>query len=359
MNRSLISLTSLLLLITSFQAFSFQNVEKLLADPNITWVGEVEVDFFPNARISEPVDVLTEKRYGVKDYNNFEVLKTQNRIGDDWFQRLKNQLSDRLLQLNSKDLNVYEDADLTKKLSYEAYQKIGISEEIDTIITFDPETFEEIVQVVVRQLRIEEVVQFKVKHILAYNAKTNQLTILPIAIAPINSSYKTPNQALFWMPIEEVFQSINLESSSIDWAKRLTKDVPSESVKTIKGTGTVMDVFDQMLAYYNANPSTSEIYYHIHHDDKLTPFSPTIIKELGSSTDTIVTFHPETFEEIIEVVKNKISPQFAVKIQLIEDWVWNTKTQKMQIRVLGYAPVIYRIDSRRKYQPLYYVKTKQ
>ena len=358
MNRSLIFLTSLLILMSSFQAFSFQKVDELLADPDITWVGEVYVDFFPNARITEPVDAKTEKRYGVKDYNIFEILKAQNAASDDWHEPIRNQLSERLLELNANNLNVYEDADLTKKLSYKAYQKAVKSEKIDTIITFDPQTFEEIVQVIVRDLRIREVVQFKVKYILAYNSKTNQLTIVPLAIAPILPLTYTPMKALFWMPVQAFFESINLESPSIDWAKRLTKDVPSESVKTIKGTGTVLDIFDQMLAYYKANPSTSELYYSFY-KNKLTPFETSDIELLGSSIDTIITFNPDTFEEIVEVVKSDIAPQFATKIRLIQDWVWDNKTQKMQIRVLGYGPVLKRIDYRPLYWPFYYIKAKK
>jgi hypothetical protein len=361
-NRPLISLTSLFLLITSFQAFSFQNVDKILADPDITWVGEVYVDYLPNIPVIEPFDPKIVARYGMSDYNIFEILKIQSPLNNDWIQATQNTLSNKLLQLNANDLSVYKEASLTKKLSYKEYQKATKYVILDTVITLDPETFEEIVQVVVNFLTPKDIVLFRVKQILTYNSKTNQLNIIPIAIAPIATTTGRKdvirNDILFWVPVKEISKHINLEEPSIDWAKRLIKDVSCQSVKTIKGTDNMVTIFDKMLAYYKANPSTSELYYQNYSKNELTAYPASEIKTISSSLDTIITFNAETFEEMVQVVAHEMAPQFAVKIRLIQDWVWDTKTQKMQIRVLGYAPVIKRIDLKPRYSPFYYVKTK-
>lgn len=273
MNHFVIALTSVLIFITSFQAFSFQNIDKLLADPEITWVGEVYVDYIPNTSITEPVNPKIEKRYGSSDYNTFEVLKAQIKADDDWLKELPTQLSYKLLQLNSAKLNVYKDAALTQKLSPKAYEKAIKHEFIDTIITFDPATFEEIVMVIVDHLKISAVKVFRVKQILTYNEKTNKLTVIPVAIAPIALVYNRENirkDVLFWMPIKEAFNNLNLDALSVDWAKRLTKDISCKSIRTIKGTDDITSVFDKMIAYYKTHSSTSKIYYA--GGDKLTPW---------------------------------------------------------------------------------------
>ncbi len=357
MNRSLIFLTSLLILMSSFQAFSFQKVDELLADPDITWVGEVYVDYIPNANILEPVEEETLNLYGSDDYNSFELLKIQNNVTDDWLKPLPTQLSHRLLQL-SKNAAVYKDASLNEKLSYGAYQKAVRHELLDTIITFDPETFEEVVQIVPFNLELSMVKIFRVKQLLTYNESTNKLNIIPLAIAPIASMMKNKKlrkEVLFWMPIKEAFKSINLKTSSIDWAKRLTKDIPSKAVQTIKGSGNMTSIFDKMVAYYKTHSSTSKVYYG--GGQELNPWNASEIENMGSpSVDTIITFHPETFEEIVQVIKYGIEPNFTVKVRLIQDWVWNSKKQEMQIRVLGFGPVPEKDAYSTTYSPTYYIK---
>jgi hypothetical protein len=360
MNRSFIALTSLLVLLTSFQAFSFQNIDELLADPDITWVGEVYVDYIPNSLITEPADPKIENRYGSADYNSFELLKVQSKADDDWLKELPTQLSYRLLQLNSTNLNVYKDADLTQKLSLKAYEKAKKHQVIDTIITFDPATFEEIVMVVALDLEISAVEIFRVKQFLTYNEKTNKLTVIPLAIAPIASVYNKNGirkDILFWMPIKEAFNSLNLDALSIDWAKRLTKDIPCKSIETIKGTDNMTSIFDKMIAYYKEHSSTSKIYYG--GDQELTAWEAAGIEHMGTSVDTIITFHPETFEEIVQVMRSDIRPQFAVKLRLIQDWVWDNKTQEMKIKVLGFGPIPEKTSFTLSYFPAFYIKARE
>jgi hypothetical protein len=359
MSRLILTLSSLLILLTSFQAFSFQNIDKLLADPDITWAGEVYVDYLPNTSIIEPLDSKIVARYGIDDYNAFEILKIQHSENEDWLNPSKNQLSSRLLQLSPNNLNVYKNASLTKKLSYEEYKDAAKYVVLDTLITLDPETREEIFQRVVNFVTPKDIALFRVKQILTYKAKTNQLNIIPIAMAPIATTLGRKDtirqDILFWVPIKEVSKQINLDKTSIDWAKRLTREFYSKDVKVIKGTGNLASTFDKMIVYYRKNPSTTKLY--VPYNKELKPCSSEYIKNIGISTDTIITFHPETFKEMTRVVKRVMTPEKLTKIRIYQNWAWDNKTQEIQIRLLGFAPIIQRKDSALKYGPFHYIKS--
>jgi hypothetical protein len=364
MNRSLITLTSLLTLITSFQAFSFQNVNELLANPDITWVGEVYVDYLPNVNLTDPENPQIKDRHETMDYNAIDILKVQRHLSDHQLGSIPDLLSQKIFHLNSETLNIYKEADLKEKLSNEAYQKI-IHQEVSKIHMYsDPETYEQIIDVIKSELDASHIEQFRLKQVLSYNVKTNQLNITPIAIAPLQSINKfiaREEVPLFWMPIKEAFKTIDLDNASIDWAKRFDKGLFSDSIKTLKGTQDLSNVFMEMIAGYRANSSATKM-YQIEGDNKqLVALKPEAIKKLGIEEDIVVSFDPETFEEIIQVVDNSPTAKHFQKIRITQDWVWDNKTQVMQIRVVAFSLITYRPDQNGNYfyAPYYYIKARE
>lgn len=364
MNRFLVTLTNLLLLFTSYQAFSFQNIDKLLADPNVTWVGEVYVDYASNANITDPENEAIKKNYGNLDYNTFEVLKIQNKVVEDRLSPVPALLADKFFQFNDKNLNVYEDADLKKKISHQAYQKIIHQEIVDTVITFDPDTYRQIIKIVISEIQPNNIEQFRVKQILSYNAKTNQLTINLLAIAPIQSVHSDSylyRKVLFWVPVQEAFKTINLDDPSISWAKRFTKDIAIEKIKTIKGTKKLSNIFEDLMIGYRAAPSTAKVFHQNNKSKQLVALTLEEVKNVGLVFDTVVSFHPETLEEVIKVVDNSYTSIHFKKIRILQDWAWDESTQSVQLRVVNFSPILKQMDSTDnpqayQYYPLFYVQ---
>jgi hypothetical protein len=364
MNKNIIISISLLMLITSFQAFSFQNVEELLANPDITWVGEVYTDYLPNITITNPENEKIKNRHETIDYNTFEVLKIKNKILADQLNPAPNLLSDKILQLNSSNLEIYKDDALTEKLSYKAYQEIINQEIFETKIFMEPETYREIVEVVKSKLNASNVEQFRLKQILSYNAKTNQLNISPIAIAPlqsINEFVSRQEKVLFWMPIKEAFETINLDNASINWAKRFDKGIFTDSIKTLKGTKNLSDIFIEMIVEYKSNSSTTKMYQIEGNYRQLVVLKPETVAKLGEHKDTVVSISPVTYEEIIQIVEYDFGAKDLKKIRITQDWVWDDKTQAMQIRVLAFSPIAYMPDynGNYRYTPYYYIKARE
>ncbi|MEM1217726.1 MAG: gliding motility protein GldN [Bacteroidota bacterium] len=102
------------------------------------------------------------------------------------------------------DITVYstEDDKFTMPLTPGEVASKGAS--IDTVITFDPETYEEQIQVVRNELNPEDVKRFRVKEIWFFDEETSTLQVRILGIAPMidvtdengNFLYEQP---MFWV----------------------------------------------------------------------------------------------------------------------------------------------------------------
>ncbi len=75
-------------------------------------------------------------------------------------------------------------------------------------------------------------------------------------------------------------------------------------------------------------------------DDKfLHPLTADEVAAQVSFLDTTIVFDPETYEEIIQVVRNEINPEDIKRFRLKEDWFFDRETSTLQVRILGIAPI--------------------
>jgi len=84
--------------------------------------------------------------------------------------------------------------------------------------------------------------------------------------------------------------------------------------------------------------------YSVYDDEFTSPLSAEEMENLGSSVDTIITFDPDTFEEIVQVVVNELNPEDVKQYRLKEVWFFDEETSKLGVRILGVAPIINRYD---------------
>ena len=84
-----------------------------------------------------------------------------------------------------------------------------------------------------------------------------------------------------------------------------------------------------------------EINVYSNEDDKFTHrLSPEEIASMGASVDTVTTFDPVTYEEKIQVVRNELNPEDIKRYRLKEVWFFDEETSRMQVRILGIAPLL-------------------
>ncbi len=102
------------------------------------------------------------------------------------------------------DITVYsvEDDKFSYKLNPEEVATMGAT--VDTVITFDPETYEEQVTVVRNELNMEDVKRFRLKEVWFFDEQTSALYVRILGIAPLidvnddngNFRYEKP---MFWV----------------------------------------------------------------------------------------------------------------------------------------------------------------
>ncbi len=130
----------------------------------------------------------------------------------------------------SSEITVYstEDDKFTSQLTPDEVASMGAT--IDTVITFDPETYEEQIQVVRNDINPEDVKRFRLKEVWFFDEETSTLQVRILGIAPLidktddngNFLYEKP---MFWvyypgaretLAREQVF-NIGNDASAVTW----------------------------------------------------------------------------------------------------------------------------------------------
>ncbi|MFT6355806.1 MAG: gliding motility associated protein GldN [Saprospiraceae bacterium] len=117
----------------------------------------------------------------------------------------------------NEEITVYstEDDKFTSPLTPDEVASMGAT--VDTVITFDPETYEEQIQVVRNDLNPEDVKRFRMKEIWFFDEETSTMQVRILGIAPMidvkdengNFRYEKP---MFWVYYPEARKILSRES---------------------------------------------------------------------------------------------------------------------------------------------------
>jgi gliding motility associated protien GldN len=116
----------------------------------------------------------------------------------------------------NEEITVYstEDDKFTSPLTADEVASMGAT--IDTVITFDPETYEEQIQIVRNDLNPEDVKRFRLKEIWFFDEETSTMQVRILGIAPLidvkdengNFRYEKP---MFWVYYPEAREILSRE----------------------------------------------------------------------------------------------------------------------------------------------------
>ncbi|MBK7342893.1 MAG: gliding motility protein GldN [Saprospiraceae bacterium] len=94
-------------------------------------------------------------------------------------------------------------------------------------------------------------------------------------------------------------------------------------------------------------------------DDRFTrPLHPEEVAGIGSKVDTVITFDPETYEEIVQIVNNELNPDDVKRFRLKEVWYFDKEKSEVRSRILGIAPLMNSYDDNGNFRfelPLFWV----
>jgi hypothetical protein len=358
---SIFIVTTLLFFGYSASSFTFNPTDDILDKSNVTWAAEVYTDYAPNMNHHTLGRKKMQTQYGVST-NTFVSLKIQQFNINNQIQLKEISLAQQFLNLKeNSNFKLFKDAELKEALSYTGYQKAINERSIDTTFIPQPDGTVRAGFIKINGVYANEIKLFRVKQILHYNKKTNELDLTPIAIAPVFCVYNkdgelTSTHPLFWMPIQDIAQETDLNLASINWAKRIIRSIDTEEVTVIKGKETLAEILRVVLDGFAETPNSSKIR---HTYGNLPLMSPAEVKKINSGIDTIITFDPVTFEEVVSEVKNTITPETMHNVRIIQDWVWNKETQKLSIQLVAFAPIIKIYDNKKNYlgtSPMFYKK---
>ena len=170
-----------------------------------------------------------------------------------------------------------------------------------------------------------------------------------ISMAPMIMRYNDVGEflemePLFWMKPEALAATPGLMAENITWATRVYHNFSLESVKVIKGKQTSGEIINLMMKDLKDN--SEKVYLaHTFDADGTQKMTPQELSLIGTSVDSIITFDPNTFKEIIQVVTNEFNGKDVKSIRLMQDWVWDENTKQLSITYIGFKPIIDRVDA--------------
>lgn len=329
-----------------FPCIASAQYDAILADTSITWAAVFEMTL--------PIDPLVPYFWNeeFEKMTDLSILKLQS---DD--QSLLGYTHHSLnaliwIGLGREDWEYFDDAALTRPLTFD--EMVSIVSAPDTVMTFDPETYEEKLAVVWDAHHFPyECPLLRTRQILTYNNLEAKFEIIPLAIAPAQPDGSVQ---FIWIkfPTTDQVANFDLDSPDINWAIRYISKNESPrfaDFKVIKGAEkSIAERLFERLA-----PDTTVALYTIHSDNLLSASERNNI--FLPHTDTVVTFDPETYEEKLKILPGGYRPEDIVDIQLIEEWIWDKKQQLPFMRLRGVVPRF--ITEQGWHEAIFYLKTSE
>ncbi|CAA6829696.1 MAG: Gliding motility protein GldN [uncultured Aureispira sp.] len=135
-----------------------------------------------------------------------------------------------------------------------------------------------------------------------------------------------------------------IHEKDVFWERRIWRliDIREKMNHPFKNEKEGESFIEILLAHAKAGDITL---YHTFKDDFQEAMTQEEMQNLGSSVDTIITFDPETFDEIMQVVVNDLNPEDIKKYRLKEVYFFDEEKSSLDVRILGIAPIIDRVDN--------------
>lgn len=246
--------------------------------------------------------------------------------------------------LRSEAIKAYDLNNRAIQLTVEQLQEELLR--VDTIISYDPKTFEESI-VVTRTDFDYKINAFKITQ--RWFVDGDKMSNKVIGIIPLMGAGHEEHRPkeLFWIPFDNTLaidQAISINNPNLIWMKLGIHPIRFANLKVLKG---------------KLNETLKKLFWDLPEDNQLPIYEygdgffsadqlrqNYINQELTISTvDTVIAFDPETFEEDMTIIKNdplQFKDIFAYKIWQV--WYFDTQTLSLNTQLLGMGPMVKRFD---------------
>ena len=189
------------------------------------------------------------------------------------------------------------------------------------------------------------IILFTISTVNAQNSKIKPIAKLTEAEFVASTTYKAPRDSPYdQINLKErrVLRYDHIREADVMWQKRIWQIIDVREKMNLSFAYPGRPLISIMLENIEAN----NIKAYSAMDDKFTtPMSYDDIKDRLNLLDTIITHNPDTYEEIIKVVRNDFDPASVKRYRVKEDWFFDEETSTMKVRILGIAPLMEDIDA--------------
>ncbi len=331
-----------------FLTGSLHAQSSFLKNPDIVWAAEIEQDWI--------VDIPSMKTEWDSGITTLKLLRTEKNESY-WSSPY---LADLVFQSALKeDFPIFKDPQCKTPADI-----LNVYPRRDTVLTFDPETYEEVKKVYyVEPQPFYDFKAWRLRQVLAYNAKTANWTTTVESIAPL-VTLKNPEgdsigiRPLFWFRPDDERQ--NLNSNHIVWAKKTVNRqhqtyIPTDGLNLVK----VLDGFQNPIEH-QFQVLRTDMKKPFYSSESEKPMSREERLNLMTGTDTIVTYDPETYEAYVTVVHNDLNIDYVSQLRLVQTWYWDERKHRLSICLDAVAPLMNITDNwgnLRYFRPLFYRRT--
>ncbi|HMQ48512.1 MAG TPA: hypothetical protein PKA00_11730 [Saprospiraceae bacterium] len=237
-------------------------------------------------------------------------------------------------QMRSGQWKAYGDADLSQPIGQEeALDRLLIT---DTIVLFDPVTYEEEMRIVSVHV-LEEADAFKVRQSWHYNEKSEILESRLLAISPrigdqdiLGDRPDLEGRVWFALPAAKD-KAPKIQDKNVPLIAQINYFV-SENQFGANRTGLKNRLYRGL---FESNPPS---YYNS--DYPARKIDPAFASNLFFSTDTVITVDPETYTESLEVINRHFTLQDMTYYKAIQKWYVDLRIGTIYCQLEAFAPCV-------------------
>lgn len=322
----------------------------LLRNPEVTWVAEYTTDYL--------MDLEGEEDYAYEDKPNYidllQFINTDNEH-DLYGRNLQpsKYLSQQLLNA-ARDTQFQCFKDSSCRLELSTTERYHSLTKLDTAIGCCDCPLSEMYRIIKNDVSFEDVWCFRTRQIYWYDRKRARFDARLLAYAPVvftkdNEGNTTGTRTLFWVKAGELSpKTLKTKSFNYVFQTKMLHNAPSHNVlKVIKGALDFKKHFAKELSF----PS-----YPLVNASTYQPASSDTLSAICFGTDTIISYDPTTYEEIIQL-ESRNCIELIERIRFVQNWYYDERRQRLYCRLVGVAPLatIRDVEGRfRFFKPLFY-----
>jgi hypothetical protein len=202
---------------------------------------------------------------------------------------------------------------------------------VDSIVTFDPETYEEKL-VIVHYNLLESVKAFKVRQRWSFDGNKNEFTSQAIALAPLVDGAAPSEQTPVWFKLPAPQGKwFDVEHKRVRFATHLKYQIEEQNIRPISGSlpglkSTLLSRLEQgQMAGYDIEGQAIPV---------------DMVPDIFIKADTIYTVDPESYEENFEIVKREYRAEDINDYQVVQSWFFEPKKGHLQCQAERVAPAV-------------------